>query len=130
MTRSQNQNSIVNVISCLLILISVVASLYYAFVGLTKPETAVVYNKAHIPLWGIQLWAATLGISGILLLFPQTFKLAGVLMIMNSLFTIVCFIIVKDWTGGFLEFIFLQIPVFLLWAGYPALSFRSGWSSR
>ncbi len=107
------------IISTLLIFISLAASLYYAFAGLIKPETALVYNKAHIPPWGIQLWAFTLGVSGILLLFPQTFKPAGVLMILNSLFTIVCFIIVKDWRGGFFEFVFLQIPVFLLWAGYP-----------
>jgi hypothetical protein len=93
--------------------------MYYLFVGLTKPETMLVYNKAHIPRSGIQLWALILAISGILLLFPQTFKLGGMLMILNSLFTIICFVIIKDWKGGFFEFLFLQIPIFLLWAGYP-----------
>ena len=113
------------IISATLILISLTASMYYLFVGLTKPETILVYNKAHIPHWGIQLWASILAISGILLLFPPTFKLAGVLMILNSLFTIICFVIVKDWKGGFFEFLFLQIPIFLLWAGYPILDLKN-----
>jgi len=106
-------------LSAALILVSLAASMYYLFAGLTKPESVLVYNKASIPHWGIQVWALTLGASGILLLFPQSFRLAGALMIMNSLFTIACFAVAKDWRGGFLELVFLQIPVFLLWAGYP-----------
>jgi hypothetical protein len=107
------------IISATLILISSTASLYYLFVGWIKPEILIVYNKANIPPWGIQLWAFILGTSGLLLLFPQTFKLAGALMILNSLFTIGCFVAIKDLKGGCIEFLFLQIPIFLLWAGYP-----------
>lgn len=109
----------IKIISVILIVTSLTASVYYLFVALTRPETILVYNKAHIPCWGIQLWALILAISGILLLFPQAFKFAGVLMILNSSFTIICFIIIKDWKGIFFEFLFLQIPIFLLWAGYP-----------
>lgn len=107
------------IVSALLIIVSLTASMYYLFVGLTKPETVLVYNKASIPHWGIQLWAVTLSVSGMLLLFPQSFKVGVVLLIMNSLFTIACFVVIRDWKGGFFEFVFLQIPVFLLWAGYP-----------
>jgi len=107
------------VISVVLIVVSLIASLYYLVVGLTKPEAVIVYNKANIPYWGVQTWAFVLGTSGILLLFPQTFKLAAVLMILNSLFTIGCFVAIKDFKGGFIEFLFLQIPIFLLWTGYP-----------
>lgn len=105
--------------STILILLSIAASMYYLIVGLIRPETVLVYNKANISHAGIQLWALILGISGTLLLFPQTFKLTAVLMILNSLFTIICFIVIKDWKGGFSEFIFMQIPIFLLWTGYP-----------
>lgn len=100
-------------------LVSVIASLNYLFVGLVKPETVALYNKVNLPLWGIQLWALALGLSGILLLFPQTFKPAGALMILNSLFTILCFLAIRDYKGGFIEFVLLQIPIFLLWVGYP-----------
>lgn len=106
-------------LSTILILISFTASLYYLFVGIMKPETVAIYNNANIPRWGIQLWALVLGISGILLVMPSTFKIAGILLILGSLFTIVCFVITKDFKGGALEFVFLQIPIFLLWAGYP-----------
>ncbi len=107
-------------ISVLLILVSLVASLYYLFAGWTKPESMAVYSRANIPVWGIRTWAVLLGACGILLLFPYTFKLATTLMIINSLFTIICFVIGRDLRGGLIEFLFLQIPVFLLWMGYPA----------
>jgi hypothetical protein len=107
------------IISTVLILISVIASLYYLFVGLVKSETVALYNRANIPRWGIQTWALMLGIGGILLLFPQTFSLAAVLMILNSLFTIGCFWVIRDYKGGFFELAFMQIPIFLLWVGYP-----------
>jgi hypothetical protein len=87
--------------------------------GLIKPETLQVYNKATISHVWIQLLSLGLGIGGILLLFPQTFKLGGVLLLLHSLTTIICFVIIKDWKGGFFEFIFMQIPVFLLWVDYP-----------
>lgn len=106
------------VISTFLIILSLSASVYYLFVGLIKPEILLVYNKAGIPHWGIQLWALILGISGILLVFPLTFKTAATFMILNSLFTLTCFVVTRDWRGGLLEFIFLQIPIFLLWVGY------------
>ena len=107
------------IISILLILLSSSASMYYLFAGLTKPETLLVYNKANISLLGIQLLSVFLGIGGILLLFPQTFKLGTIMLIMHSLITIICFVVIKDFKGGIFEFIFLQIPVFLFWTGYP-----------
>jgi hypothetical protein len=111
-------------ISAILILVSFTASLYNLFVGLAKPETVAVYNKANIPHLGIQSLALILGVSGILLLFPQTFKLAGVLLVLHSLFTIGCFVSIKNFRGGFTECLFLQIPIFLLWAGYPMAIFE------
>lgn len=109
----------IRIISILLILLSSAASLYYMFVGVTRPETTVVYNKANIPHLGIQVLSLFLGIGGMLLLFPQTFKLGGVFLIIHSLITIICFVLIKDWEGGILELLFLQIPIFILWNGYP-----------
>ncbi len=106
-------------ITAILILISSLASIYYAFGGVIKPETALVYNKANMPRPGIQLLSMFLGIGGLLLLFPQTFTIGGTMLIIHSLTTIVCFVMIKDWKGGIFEFIFLQIPVFIVWAGYP-----------
>jgi hypothetical protein len=107
------------ILSATLILVSFSASLYYMFIGLAKPETAGVYSKAGISIWEIRSLAFILGFSGILLLFHQTFKLAAVLMILHSLFTIGCFLAIKDLRGGLIELLFLQIPIFLLWVGYP-----------
>lgn len=106
-------------ISTILIIVSSVASISYSFVGLIKPETTLVYNKANISNLGIQLLSLFLGIGGLLLLFPLTFKLGGTMLIVHSLITIICFILIRDWRGGILEFVFLQIPVFILWTGYP-----------
>jgi hypothetical protein len=109
----------VKTVSTILIVICLIASLYYLVVGLVKPETVVVYNNANIPLWGIRLWAFIGGVGGVLLLFPQTFKFAGSLMILNSMFTIACFVVIRDLKGGVIEFVLLQIPIFILWGGYP-----------
>jgi hypothetical protein len=109
----------IKIITAILILISTVASTYYSFGSVIKPETALVYNKANISRLSIQLLSSFLGIGGLLLLFPQTFKIGGATLMIHSLITIICFIIIKDWKGSFIEFVFLQIPVFLLWAGYP-----------
>ena len=106
-------------ISAILILISLAGSVYYSFVGVMNPRSTVVYNKANMSHLSIQLLSVFLGIGGMLLLFPQTFKFSGVMLITHSLITIVCFIIIKDWKGGFFEFIFLQIPVFIMRFGYP-----------
>ncbi len=106
-------------ISLILMLISLTASVYYFVAGLTGPENMVVYGRANIPVWGIRIWAILLGVGGVLLLFPPTFRLATVLLVMNSIFTIACFVIAKDWRGGLVEFLFLQIPMFLFWVGYP-----------
>ncbi len=54
-----------------------------------------------------------------LLLFPPKFRLATILLVINSVFTIACLVVAKDWKGGFIELSLLQIPVFLLWVGYP-----------
>ena len=102
---------------------SFTASLYYFIVGMCKPEILNVYSKANIPSWGIRSWAVIVGIGGLLILFPQTFKSGGVLMILNSLFTIGCFVVIKNIWGGFFELLFLQIPVYLLWNGYPIVDF-------
>jgi len=105
--------------SAILIAVSLVASVYYLVAGLTKPESMVVYTRANVPVWGIRTWAVLLGAGGMFLLFPSTFRLGTILMVINSLFTITCFVIAKDYRGGFVEFVLLQIPVFLLWVGYP-----------
>jgi len=109
----------IKIITAILILISSVASVYYAFGGVMKPETALIYNKAAMSRLGIQLLSLFLGVGGVLLLFPLTFKIGGTMLIIHSLITIICFIIIKDWKGGIFEFIFLQIPVFIVWTGYP-----------
>lgn len=84
-----------------------------------KPDTALLYSKAGMPGLGIQLLSLVLGIGGLLLLLPQTFKIGGAFLITHSLITIICYVITKDLKGGFGEFVLLQIPVFLVWAGYP-----------
>jgi hypothetical protein len=109
----------IKTITAILILISSVASVSYSIVGMVKPQTTVVYNRANLSPLGIQLLSLFLGVGGLLLLFPQTFKPGGAMLIMHSCITILCFILIRDWKGGTLEFIFLQIPVFILWAGYP-----------
>jgi Ca2+/Na+ antiporter len=109
----------IKTITIILMLISSVASIYYAVGGTIRPETALVYNKANIPRMGIQLLSLFLAIGGMLLLFPQTFKLGAVFLIIHSLITIVCFILIRDWRGGTFEFLFLQIPFFLVWTDYP-----------
>jgi hypothetical protein len=109
----------IKMITVVLILISSVASIYYAFGGVIKPETALVYHKVNLSRSGIQLLSLLLGIGGVLLLFPQAFKLGGAMLMIHSLITIICFAIAKDWKSGFFEFIFLQIPIFIVWAGYP-----------
>ena len=109
----------IKTLSTILILFSSVASIYYSVVGVIKPETTLVYNKANIPHSGIQLMSLFLGIGGLLLLFPQTFKFGGLSLIIHSVITIICFIVIKDLKGGIIEFLFLQVPIFILWAGYP-----------
>jgi hypothetical protein len=112
----------IKIISTILILFSSIASIYYSFVGIIKPENTLVYNKANISNLGIQLLSLFLGIGGLLLLFPQTFKIGDVLLIVHSLITIICFIIIADWKGGTFEFLFLQIPIFLFLVGYPTFN--------
>jgi len=109
----------IKIITTILLLISSIASVYYAFSGVIKPETALVYNKADISRSGIQLLSLFLGIGGLLLLFPPTSRIGGTMLIIHSLITIGCYIINKDGRGGFFEFLFLQIPIFIVWADYP-----------
>jgi len=109
----------IKTITAILILISFAASVYYAFDGLVKHESAEVYNKANMSRMGIQFLSLFLGTGGLLLLFPPTFKIGGIILIIHSLTTIICYIIIKDLRSGFFEFIFLQIPVFIVWVGYP-----------
>lgn len=106
--------------SALLILISSAASISYAIKGVTLPETALVYNKASMPRVGIQLLSLLLGLGGVLILLPQTFRFGGAILIMHSAVTIGCFLIAKDWKGGVGEFALLQIPILMVYAGYPS----------
>ncbi len=109
----------IKIISTILILISSIASIYNSYKWVLKPDTGLLYIKAGMPSLGIQLLSLFLGIGGFLLLFPQTFKIGGTFLIVHSLITIICYAITKDLKGGLLEFTLLQIPIFLVWAGYP-----------
>lgn len=103
-----------------LILFSSAASIYYSIHGVMRPEAALVYNKAHMFRAGIQLLSLLLGVGGVMILLPQTFRLGGVLLIAHSLTTIGCFFVTLDWKGGVLEFAFLQIPIIMVVLGYPS----------
>ncbi len=109
----------VKVISTILIIIASAASVYNSYVWVKKPETGLLYSKANFSLLAIQLLSLFLGIGGILLLFPQTFRVGVVFLIIHSLTTLICYAITKDWKGGVREFILFQVPIFLFWAGYP-----------
>jgi hypothetical protein len=109
----------IKIISTVLIIVASVASIYNSYVWVKKPETGLLYIKANFSRLGIQLLSLFLGIGGLLLLFPQTFKVGAVFLIIHSLTTLICYAITKDWKGGLREFILFQIPIFLFWAGYP-----------
>jgi hypothetical protein len=106
-------------VSILLILFSSAASIYYAIHVVMRPESALVYNKAHMSRAGIQLLSVLLGVGGVLILIPQTFRFGAALLIAHSLTTIGCFAATRDWKGGVLEFTFLQIPIVMVVLGYP-----------
>jgi hypothetical protein len=112
-------HNMIEIITAALIAVSVAASVYYLYAGLMNPETLMPFAKVNIPRWSMQLLSVLLGIGGLLLLFPQTFVPGGILLTIHSIITIICYIILKDWKGGFFELLFLQIPIFILWAGYP-----------
>lgn len=109
----------IKIISAILILVAVVASIYNSYVWIKKPETGLLYIKSNFSLAGIQCLSLLLGIGGLLLPFPQTFKLGVTFLLIHSFTTLICYAITKDWKGGLREFILFQIPIFLLWAGYP-----------
>jgi hypothetical protein len=109
----------VKFIAALLILVSSIASILYSINGLMLPEAASVYNKANMTRAYIQGLSLLLGLGGFLILLPQTFRLGGVLLIAHSMITIGCFFLAKDWKGGALEFALLQIPIFMIYVGYP-----------
>ncbi len=109
----------IKIISALLLVVASVASLYNSYVWVKKPETGLLYVKANFSRSGIQLLSLFLGIGGLLLLFPPTFKVGIAFLIIHSATTLICYYITKDWKGGVREFILFQIPVFLFWAGYP-----------
>jgi hypothetical protein len=108
------------IVVSILILLSSAASIYYSSNGVVHPESALVYNKAHMTRAGIRLLSLLLGAGGVLILLPQTFRFGGVLLIAHSLITIGCFVATRDWKGGALEFAFLQIPIFMVVLGYPS----------
>ena len=109
----------IKIISTILIIVASLASIYNSYVWVKKPETGLLYIKANFSLLAIQLLSLFLGIGGLLLLFPQTFKVGAAFLIIHSLTTLICYAITKDWKGGLREFILFQIPIFLFWAGYP-----------
>ena len=108
------------IIVSMLILFSSAASIYYSIHGVTHPELAVVYNKAHMSRAAIQLLSLLLGVGGAMILLPQTFRFGGALLIAHSLTTIGCFVAVRDWRGGVLEFALLQVPIVMMVLGYPS----------
>lgn len=103
-----------------LILFSSAASVYYSISGVMHPETAIVYNKANMSRTGIQVLSLLLGVGGVLILLPQTFRLGGAFLIAHSMITIVCFVATRDWKGGALEFVLLQVPILMVCVGYPS----------
>ena len=109
----------IKIISTILIIVASVASVYNSYVWVKKPETGLLYIKTNFSRLDIHLLSLFLGLGGLLLLFPQTFKVGGTFLIIHSLTTLICYAITKDWKGGLREFILFQIPIFLLWAGYP-----------
>lgn len=106
-------------ISGILITISLISSFYFGIKAQSTPENIVVYNSAGISLIGIKVWGIYLMISAILLVFPRTFIYGNVMMILNSLFTLSCFLIIKDAKGAGMEFIYMMVPILLLIIGYP-----------
>lgn len=111
----------IKIISTILIIVASIASIYNSYVWIKKPETGLLYIKANFSPSGIQLLSLFLGIGGLLLLFPQTFKVGVTFLVLHSLTTLICYAITNDWKGATREFILFQIPVFLLWAGYPLI---------
>lgn len=109
----------IKIISTLLIIVASIASIYNAYVWIKKPETGLLYIKSNFSHSGIQWLSFLLGVGGLLLLFPKSFKVGVILLIIHSLTTLICYAITKDWKGGLREFILFQIPVFLFWSGYP-----------
>lgn len=104
----------------ILILFSSAASIYYSINGVIHPEAALVYSKANVPRAGIQLLSLLLGVGGLLILLPQTFRFGGALLVAHSMVTIGCFVVTRDWKGGALELALLQVPIFMIRAGYPS----------
>jgi hypothetical protein len=103
-----------------LILLSSTAAIYYSISGAIRPESALVYNKANISRVGIQLLSLLLGAGGALILLPQTFRFGGAFLIAHSMVTIGCYVMTTDWKGGALEFVLLQVPIFMVLVGYPS----------
>ena len=58
-----------------LVLLSSAASINYSINGAVRPEAALIYNKANMSRPCIQLLSVLLGVGGVLLLLPQTFRL-------------------------------------------------------
>jgi len=114
----------IKILTALLIIVASVASIYNSYVWVKKPATGLLYIKANFSMLGILLLSLFLGIGGLLLLFPQTFKVGGAFLLTHSFITLICYAITKDWKGGLREFVLFQIPIFLLWAGYPLTVFE------
>lgn len=117
------------IISSILTLVASAASIYNSYIWVKNPQIGLLYIKAGFSGLGIQWLSLFLGIGGLLLLFPQTFKVGITVLLMHSLTTLICYAITKDWKGGLREFILFQIPVFLLYAGYPLSIIEKLWSS-
>jgi hypothetical protein len=107
-------------IVAILILVSSAASIIYAVNGVMLPGAALVYKKANMPRSRIRGLSLLLGLGGVLILLPQTFSFGGALLITHSMITIGCFFLTRDWKGGVLEFALLQVPIFMVYVGYPS----------
>jgi len=70
-----------NFIVTLLILVSSAASIPLSVKWVKRPETALLYNKAKMPLVYIRWLSVLLGVGGILILLPETFVFGGALLI-------------------------------------------------
>lgn len=108
-----------NLIVALLILISSTASIPLSIKWTMHPEVALLYNKANMSRVNIQRLSVLLGVGGVLILLPQTFVLGGTLLIIHSSITIGCYYLTRDWKGGAIEFALLQIPIAMIFIGYP-----------
>lgn len=106
-------------VSGALIIICLVASFFFGIKAQVTPSSLEVYNQAGLSEGSVRAWGCFLMLGSILLLFPKTFVIANGMMIANSIFTIICFLLIKDVRGAGIEVLNSMIPIILLYFGYP-----------